>query len=291
MRKHNKTAKHSEVPAGLLQPSGPLLNLAAATIVAGRWENRLPGSYDGPEFAELKKAIALTGGNTQPVNVRVLGNASLPQAASRRFEVVTGHRRLRACDELGLPVRAMVLPELDEQQLFLFVYHENSSREPLRPFEFGRMCAQALAAGMYPSLRNMCDSVGMDISSASRAVRLYELPEALNELIRSPLQWQLKDTDKLAKHIDAQNFSAKVEELRRIHGVMDRVPLLRALAGVGSTNEEQILEIIDRGEVAGRIYLSGQGKARAVFDRPLSPNRTEDLRRVLQAWLGELRET
>jgi hypothetical protein len=71
--------------------------------------------------------------------------------------------------------------------------------------------------------------------------------------------------------------------------VMDRVPLLRALAGVGSTNIESVLEIFDDDAVVGRIFLSREGNVRVVLLHPLVHEQAEDLRRLLQAWLAKSR--
>jgi ParB/RepB/Spo0J family partition protein len=289
MKENGSETDIGEAPTSVRKPCGPLLDLDVDSIVMGRWENRLTDAYDAPEFAELKKAIELARGNTQPVTVQVMRGGSSPPAGLGQFELLAGHRRVRACRELGLPVRAMVLPPLDERDLFQFVYQENSSRDELRPYELGRMCALALANGIYPSLRKLCAMTALDVASASRAVRLYEMPQALHDLIRSPRQWQLKDADKLGNLVHAEGFEAKVEVLRRVHGVMDRVPLLRALAGVGSTNIESVLEIFDDDAVVGRIFLSREGKVRVVLLHPLVHEQAEDLRRLLQAWLAKSR--
>jgi ParB family chromosome partitioning protein len=289
MGKGKETAFPAIRQAGVLQPRGPILELDAAAIVTGRWENRLPEAYEAPEFGELKRAIAHTGGNTQPITVRGLASATLSSPKAQQYELVTGHRRMRACKELGLPVRAMVLPALRDQDLFMFVYHENSSREPLRPYELGRMCARALEAGTYPSLRNMCFSADLDLASASRAIRVYEFPKTLHELIRSPMQWHLKDAERLAKIIYDEGFPKKVEELKRIHGVMDRAPLLRALAGVGSANDETVLEIVENGDVLGRIHLGHEGNVRIVLLPVFTREHADDLRAMMQLWFARWR--
>ena len=55
---------------------------------------------DGEDFAGLKRSIGEFGQQV-PILVR-------PSKTKGRFEIIYGRRRLRACAELGLPVRANV---------------------------------------------------------------------------------------------------------------------------------------------------------------------------------------
>ncbi|MBK7616962.1 MAG: ParB N-terminal domain-containing protein [Burkholderiales bacterium] len=80
------------------RPSGGVPNncqLLDPTLVASsKWANRAPESYSGLPYESLKRDIEECGGNVQPIKVR--GTAD-------RYEIVFGHRRHRACLELGIP--------------------------------------------------------------------------------------------------------------------------------------------------------------------------------------------
>lgn len=96
-------------------------------IRPSRWANRHEASFATPAFASLKASIALAGGNAQPILVR----EHLPD----QFEIVFGHRRHRACLELGIPVLAVVAEQsLGDIEVFLSMEQENRERADLSPF-------------------------------------------------------------------------------------------------------------------------------------------------------------
>jgi ParB family chromosome partitioning protein len=78
-----------------------------------------------------------------------------------KYEVVFGHRRHRACLELGLPVLAVV-DNLGGVELFVQMDRENRSRKNLSAWEQGMMYLRALENGLFPSNRQLAEKVGVD---------------------------------------------------------------------------------------------------------------------------------
>src|SRR4051812_8785955 len=72
----------------------PTRKLEANSIKASKFANRIERSFEGTSFEAFKQEILSAGGNVQPIKVRRIGPES--------YEVVFGHRRHRACLELGL---------------------------------------------------------------------------------------------------------------------------------------------------------------------------------------------
>lgn len=155
----------------------------AKLIHPSRWANRNEASFASVDFKNFKLEIESACGNVQPIKVRprvgMLGE----------FEVVFGHRRHRACLELGLAVLA-VIEELNDVELFAQMDRENRQRADLRPFEQGVMYARALDEGLFPSLRKMSESLGVDASNASKAIALARLPAQVLAAFASPLDLQ-----------------------------------------------------------------------------------------------------
>jgi ParB family chromosome partitioning protein len=152
-------------------------------IKASKWANRSEESFLSPEFEALKQEIESAGGNVQPIKVRPLPNAP------GEYEIVFGHRRHRACLELGISVLALI-DQLDEVQLFTQMDRENRQRADLRPFEQGTMYARALDGGLFPSLRKLAEALGVDLGNASKAVTLARLPAQVLSAFASPLDLQ-----------------------------------------------------------------------------------------------------
>lgn len=93
---------------------------------------------DGDGFDALKTSIA-DGGQQVPILVR-------RSDAQGRFEVIYGRRRLRACRELGIKVRANV-QDLDDQSALLAKGLENAARRNLSFYEKARFAAVIQVAG------------------------------------------------------------------------------------------------------------------------------------------------
>jgi len=157
--------------------------LDAKLIHPGRWANRNEASFKSSDFENLKLEVESAGGNVQAIKVRPW------PGKPGEFEIVFGHRRHRACLELGLPVLAAI-EELTDVELFTQMERENRQRADLRPFEQGVMYARALDEGLFPSLRKMSEALGVDVGNASKAVTLARLPELVLAAFTSPLDLQ-----------------------------------------------------------------------------------------------------
>jgi ParB family chromosome partitioning protein len=93
---------------------------------------------DGDGFENLKSSIK-EGGQQVPILVRRAGSEG-------RFEIIYGRRRLRACRELGLKVRANV-QDLDDASALLAKGLENAARRNLSFYEKARFAAVIQTAG------------------------------------------------------------------------------------------------------------------------------------------------
>lgn len=159
------------------------------------YANRHEASFQRQEFADLKAEIASAAGNVQPIKVRA--------KADGRFEVIFGHRRARACRELGLPVLAVIAEAMSDVALFVEMDRENRQRADLSPWEQGVMYERALSKGLFPSQRKLADALGIDLSNAGKCLALARLPEAVIAAFKNPLEIQLRWGGKLAKAFES----------------------------------------------------------------------------------------
>jgi ParB family transcriptional regulator, chromosome partitioning protein len=176
------------------------------TIKASHWANRNEASFLTKDFEALKAEIESAGGNVQPIKVRPVSGKQ------GEYEIVFGHRRHRACLELGIDVLALV-EELSDVDLFAQMDRENRQRADLRPYEQGVMYARALDEGLFPSLRKMAEALGVDASNASKAISLARLPATVLAAFESPLvlqqAWASSLTDAIQKNPDIVLARAK----------------------------------------------------------------------------------
>lgn len=174
-----------------------------------RWANRHEASFATPAFASLKASIAHAGGNAQPILVR----EHLPD----QFEIVFGHRRHRACLELGIPVLAAVAEQsLVDIEVFLSMERENRERADLSPFEQGRSYVSALDEGLFPSLRRLAEAVGVSHTWVRKSMLVAQLPEAVIQAFRSPLEIQPKHAEVIVAELerDRAGVMRRAEKLR-----------------------------------------------------------------------------
>ena len=192
----------------------PARKLDTALVVPSRWANRHKDSFSNAEFVRLKQDIELSGGNVQPILVRVLPDQS------ERFEVVFGHRRHRACAELGLPVLAVIeTGAMSDLELFAAMDRENRERADLAPYEQGVMYRRALDEKLYPSNRRLAEALGVSHTWVANVLSVADLPPPVIECFRSPLEIQ---------HRHAKALSAALEGDRK--GVLKRAEKLRQQA-------------------------------------------------------------
>ena len=180
------------------------------TISRSKWANRHELNFGGDEYAQLKAEIASAGGNVQAIKVRPMAGES--EGGQPCYELVYGHRRHRACLELGLPVLA-IIDNLDDRSLFIEMDRENRGREDLSPWEQGVMYRRALEQGLFPSNRRLADAVGADLTNVGRALALANLPEAVVAAFPSPLElqyrWSTPLKDAVAADLDGVEARAR----------------------------------------------------------------------------------
>lgn len=188
-------AKLQEANSKLAELDGAVVvrSMDPTTIRRSEWANRVEAEFDTVEFRQLKDEIASAGGNVQPIKVRAVADlGGVIDGQSPAYEIVFGHRRHQACLELGLPVSAIVVDKMDDRSLFEAMDRENRGRKNLSAWEQGRMYDEAVRKGLYPSLRRLAESLGVNSSDASRAVQLAKLPKELVAAFSTPLDLQVR---------------------------------------------------------------------------------------------------
>lgn len=169
-------------------PAAPAGGAAARAGLLGRGRGGVTASAPGLQgkgWAGGAQAAAAGG----PVGA--VEGAEALDGTQFSYEIVFGHRRHRACLELGLPLQAVVT-ELDDRALFEAMDRENRARKNLSAWEQGTMYRRALDGGLYASQRKLAEAVGVDLSLVSKSVALARLPDAVIAAFPSPLDIQFR---------------------------------------------------------------------------------------------------
>lgn len=229
------------------------------------WANRDEANFAGAEFLELKQEIASAGGNVQPIKVRVM-----KPGGEHEFEIVFGHRRHRACLELGLPVLA-VIDNLGEVDLFVQMDRENRSRKNLSAWEQGLMYQRALEKGLFPSSRKLSEGVGVDLGQLGKAISLAKLPREVVDAFASPLELQFRWAKPLADALerDFAGLVARAKKAKNLGANRSAKEVLLALLGTegegGGTVQPSSIVIQRNGKDAASIALDSKGRATVSF--------------------------
>jgi ParB family transcriptional regulator, chromosome partitioning protein len=165
-------------------PSQAIALIDPTNVELTEWADRHEASFGSSEFEELKESIRLAGGNIQPIKVRV--SSAKGEGSQVRYQLVFGSRRLRACRELGLKVKAVVETVDGDRGLYLQMIGENRGRMGLSPWEQGMSYHRALSKGLFKNQAELVASSGLDQSNVSKAMRIAELPPEIMSLFASP---------------------------------------------------------------------------------------------------------
>ncbi len=196
----------------LHEESLPTKKIDPKSVRQSQWANRHADSFKSASFAGLKAEIERAGGNVQPILVR-------PQKdQANQYEVVFGHRRHRACLELGLPVLAMIWQgELPDTQLFITMDRENRERADLSAYEQGQMYAKALEERLFPSARQLADSIGVSHTWVYRTLAVAQLPTPVVEAFNSVLEIQPSQAKEIHRALEEDQKSV-LKRLEKVRG-------------------------------------------------------------------------
>ena len=275
-----------------LEEEAPLRKLDPSIIQPSKWANRHDASFLTAAFQELKAEIASAGGNVQPIKVRPVSvlNGSTPPGEPG-FELIFGHRRHRACAELGIPVLAAI-EEASDVSLFEQMERENRGRKNLSAWEQGTMYRKALDDGLYSSLRRLAEGLGVDVSLVSKSVSLARLPDAVVAAFPSPLdiqfRWAAPLTEAMQK--DPDGTLSRARAIAQTRGNLGAATILSRLLGMpeppAGRSASQVLTISKAGKVAAKLTADAKGRALVRFEVGALPeSKRKALAKVIEDFL------
>ena len=164
---------------------------------AGRAENRLPKIYDIPlteidDFPDHPFKVMLDEDMDQLVQSikerGIITPITLRQKEDGRYEIVSGHRRKKACELAGLETVKSEIKELTRDEAIILMVESNYQRSSILPSEKAfaykmRLEAMKRQAGR-PSKEN-CDPVGHNLAGIrSVEVMAEDSPDSRNQIQR-----------------------------------------------------------------------------------------------------------
>ena len=279
-RDEKVTAENTDLKQKLaeFEGSAATIHIDPSKIKPSKWANRHEKSFTSKDFETLKDEIASSNGNIQPIKVRHL------KGQVDQYEVVFGHRRHRACLELGIEV-LVIIEDMDDAELFCQMDRENRERSALRPYEAGMTYARALDEGLFPSARKLADSASIDLSQLGKALALARLPNEIIQAFPNPLELQYRWATGINQAIqkDPERVLAEAKVIQSETPRPKAMQVLKRLLGDGTVPPPSI----KTHSVTGKLKQTGQidmdEKARSVVInlKNIDPERFDEIQKVV----------
>ena len=109
---------------------------------------------------------------------------TLHKIRASKFQIISGERRFRAAQQAGLTELPAYIREANDQSLLEMALVENIQRQDLNPLEVG-MSFRHLMEECDLTQDALAQRVGMGRSSVANFLRMLELPEQLQAMLRS----------------------------------------------------------------------------------------------------------
>jgi len=216
----------------------PVTQLTIASIRPSKFKLR----RELGELTELKESIARVG-LLQPIIVR--------KESDSRYEVVSGHRRLASCRELGMEDIRAIIADINDKAAFEIQLTENIQRESFTPLEEARAFYSYVRIGgkrgfAYGSVSELARSIGKSQEYVSSRMRLLRLPCRLLERMLSVDGFTVSHAEEIAllagDPVLVEELSNTVITKKLTVRELERaIPLIKAGTGV-----DQAIELAKR---------------------------------------------
>jgi ParB family transcriptional regulator, chromosome partitioning protein len=170
--KESKESTKTAVPIDPKERVNVVLNIPVDHIRANPHQPRTEFKEDALE--ELAGSIKKHG-LIQPITVRYLGE--------RRFELISGERRLRATKLAGMDEIPAYIREANDEQIIAFALIENIQREELNPIEIS-LGYQRLMNEVGYTQSEVAERVGKNRTTVANMLRLLQLPDYIQAALR-----------------------------------------------------------------------------------------------------------
>ena len=250
------------------------------------------------DFAALVNDLRESG-QEYPIKVK-----PITDDPDHEYELVAGHRRLRACtlltDEIpgGFPVQAILDGTASELRVHaLKMWRENALRKNPSAWEQGKRFERWLSEGIFKKQTEIAEATHLDKGSVSLYLSIAELPQVVLDAFGDPrsisLRWGKDLTRACKEHLDwvtnvADQIAAldKRPEPTEVFDLLTRPPRT-GKASHSPTKSESVKEdnkvLFTFSSKDGRFGI----KLGKQIDSSLRKNLHRDLKDFVHAWLLE----
>jgi len=164
-------AREAKEPELVAENPGPVQRVPVALLESNPYQPRQ--EFDPEELAQLAESLRQHG-MLQPLLVRRCG---------QRYQLIAGERRLRAAMQAGWQEVPVVVQEVSDRQMAELAMVENLQRKDLNPLEKAAAFRNYLQQ-YHCTQEELASRLGIHRSTVANLLRLLELPEGVQQMIR-----------------------------------------------------------------------------------------------------------
>jgi ParB family chromosome partitioning protein len=174
---------------------------------------------------------------------------------------------------------------MNDREVFEAMDRENRGRKNLSAWEQGRMYDEALKKGLYPSLRRLSESLGVNLSDAARGIQLAKLPKEIVSAFATPLDLQVRWAKPLADALqrDPDAVLARARDRTVKQAGLTSTEIYERLVGKGANASPMQTPILSGQRKVATLKVDSKGRASLEFEAgALLPNRHDALIAMLR---------
>ena len=251
------------------------------------------GIRDDPSMQELVQSVKEFG---------VLIPAIARPRPDNGFELISGHRRKKACELAGLDFMPVLVLDLNDDEAIIQLVDSNIQRENILPSERAKAYKMRMEAMKRQGARTDLtspnisakfrsdDELGLEIGVSGDTIRNYaSLTNLVPELMQMVDEGRIKLSPAYqiaALPHNEQSLLLDTIESEQATPSLSQAQRMKRLSQNGELNEDVLLEIMmeQKKPVRNDITLSGE-KLRKYFPKSYSPIQMENvIFKLLEAW-------
>lgn len=219
------------------------------------------------------------------------------------YELVSGHRRKRACELAGLDTMPVIVREMDRDTAIIFMVDSNIQRENISLIEKAnalKMKMEALkrqgartdltspqVAAKFRSDDEAAKGTGMSGDTVRRLVRLTELSPALQQMVENKKIAVTPASEISYLKPEEQALLVETMESEQATPSVSQAQRMKKLSQSGKLNEDTMLDIMteEKKPEVDKIVLTSD-TLRKYFPRSYTPKQMQDtIIKLLEGWL------
>lgn len=193
-------------------PSGKKCRFLAKTIESKKCKVWAGNARDQNKISRDELEALKTSISAQGQLVPILARPNRDDANSEfSHEIIYGSRRLRACQELNLPIKIIEADIPDEDAVF-FMDAENASREDLSIYERAMIYKRWLDDKVFRSQEDLAQKIGISRQWVIKSLALLKFPDYLLDALPKYKDLTKLRADKLRSYLS--KYPAMEERLK-----------------------------------------------------------------------------